>query len=520
MIAYNEEKLVARAIQSVLNQTERNIELYVRNNGSKDRTGEVVREIAGRDSRVHLVENPVNWRKGPAGEEPFINAKGAIDIWPIDRETLGDYVAFLDADDRLQPTFTEELLRAAETNRAEIAVCGNIFMQDGVTPVGNRLPPPVQFQTQSQWGPALRDGATFAQLYNVFRTYWGKLFRRDFFLRHYDEAWPPACGAVGFLDTAAMLRYLRRCEHLSCVVKPLYLFTVGSGSSYANFKSESSIIKAVQSEVLFDEGLRFLQKKGAATQENCQFLYQLNWAFCYEAMEGLQRVREATPYDLDRVTVMLNNRVAASYLSSSGDAIWPQLEPILQSVWTKSGQKMELYLRYPIRLMYIRKLMEACPDSALLPVLLLGVLCDPENKNLLGTELLPEIAGRFPGLAQVVQYQFHMEWSQRQSSLRNWWAERVQTQDGMDGQAGALAEKLQAAFAEERYEDAGELLSLLCEKSPLHREGIYYRIQLAELIGEHELAAVLAASARIVFGLDIEMQNLCWFIFSQGGEQA
>ena len=55
----------------------------------------------------------------------------------------------------------------------------------------------------------------------------------------------------------------------------------------------------------------------------------------------------------------------------------------------------------------------------------------------------------------------------------------------------------------------------LGRKSPLHREGIFYRIQLAEMIGEHELAVVLAASARVLFGLDIEMQNLCWLILSQ-----
>ena len=512
MIAYNEEKLISKAIQSVLDQTEPNIELYVRNNGSTDRTGDIVRKIARRDSRIHLVENTVNWRKDPEGKVPFVNKKGAIDIWPIDKGTLGEYVAFLDADDRLHPAFVKELLQVAQTSGAEIVACGNVFMLDGTKPVGERLPPSVQFQNAGQWGPSLRDFNTFVQLYNVFRTYWGKLFQRDFFLRYYDEAWFPVGGEFGaFVDTAVMLRYLRRCERLSFVRSPLYLFTQGSGSTYANFPSQWSILKALQAEALFDEGLRFLQKKNALTQSNHQFLYQLNWAFCYEAIAGLQYVKESTSYDLDRVIILLNNKVASSYLSGSS-GIWPQLEPILQNVWIKGGQRMEMYLRYPIRLMYLKRLMEAHPGSELLPTLLLGILCDPENRNLLGRNLLPEIAQSFPGLQQTVRYIVHMEWTLRQNSHRNIWAERIQNEDGLEEE---LVERLRQAFDSERYEDASELLSRLSGKSPLHRDGLYYRIQLAELIGEHELAVVLAASARILFGVDIEMQNLCWFILGQ-----
>ena len=43
MIAYNEEKFIKRAIESVQNQTEKDIELYIRNNGSTDNTGDIVK---------------------------------------------------------------------------------------------------------------------------------------------------------------------------------------------------------------------------------------------------------------------------------------------------------------------------------------------------------------------------------------------------------------------------------------------------------------------------------------------
>lgn len=520
MIAYNEEKWIRRAIQSVLDQTEPEIELYVRNNGSTDRTGEIVRKMVKRDARVHLVENKVNWRKDEAGKIPFTNEKGAIDIWPVDRDTLGDYVGFLDADDRLEPTFVKEMLREAEQLNAEITVCGNVFMQNGKVATGQRLPPKLQLREKAEWSPALQDFNTFVQLYNVFRTYWGKLFQREFFLRHYDEAWPPVGGAYGgFLDTAVMLRYLRRCERLACVTKPLYLFTMGSGSTYANFSSAASVNKALQAEVLFDEGKAFLQSIGALTQENEHFLYQLNWAYCWEAMEGLQRVDKSAPEDVDRIIAMLNNRIAGVYLSQSSRDISQQIESVLHVVWTKSGQSLELYLRYPFRLMYARKLAEANPNSDLLPVLVMGVLCDLENQNSLGWDLLPQLEKSFPSIKQTVRVQIYMNWTKRHNSLRNWWAESIQRLDGADGTADRLAQRIGEAFEQEQYEEASELLSELSRKSPLHRDGIYYRIQLAELIGEHELAVVLAASARVLFGLDVDMQQLCWFILSQGGER-
>lgn len=521
MIAYNEEKRIQRAIQSVLDQTEPDVELYVRNNGSTDRTGEIAREMAAQDCRVHLAENPVNWWKDAEKSIPFVNENGAVDIWPIDQETLGDYVSFLDADDQLSPVFTSEMLAAAEKTQAEIIAGGCIFMQDGRTPAGERFPPPIRLQKKSDWTASLRDFNTFASLYNSFRTYWGKLFQRDFFLKYYDEAWQPIGGRYGaFMDTVTMLRYLQRCERLNCVTKPLYHFTASqTDSTYANPPPASGISKALQVEALFNEGIALLQEIGANTSQNCQFLYQLNWAFCWEAMEGLQRTRkQVVLQDLDRVIALLNNRIAQSYLSASSAAIWKQLEPVFQNVWIQSGQKLELYLRYPIRLMYIHKLRDACPESELLPFLTLGVLCDPENGNLLGIDLLQCIALSFEGVKKSMEYRRFMEWTERHNLLDNWWLDEIQQLDGKDGEAQFLAQQLQEQFAQEQYEQACETLVKLGRKSPLHREGIYYRIQLAEIIGEHELAVVLAASARILFGLDLEMQNLCWFILSQEGD--
>ena len=57
MAAYNAEKTIEQAINSVLSQTYTNFELLVVNDCSTDRTAELVKSIAAKDSRVRLISN-------------------------------------------------------------------------------------------------------------------------------------------------------------------------------------------------------------------------------------------------------------------------------------------------------------------------------------------------------------------------------------------------------------------------------------------------------------------------------
>lgn len=77
--AYNEEATIARVIDNV-RRLEALAEIIVVNDCSKDRTGEIVREIAARDSRVRLVEHRVNGGKTEALKTGFAQVQGEIVI--------------------------------------------------------------------------------------------------------------------------------------------------------------------------------------------------------------------------------------------------------------------------------------------------------------------------------------------------------------------------------------------------------------------------------------------------------
>lgn len=83
---YNRAELLPRSVESVLNQTYKNFELIIIDDGSTDNTKEVVQEYAKKDKRVIYLRHKKN-KGGSAARNTGI------------RKANGDYIAFQDSDD-------------------------------------------------------------------------------------------------------------------------------------------------------------------------------------------------------------------------------------------------------------------------------------------------------------------------------------------------------------------------------------------------------------------------------------
>lgn len=85
---YNNEKTIARAINSVISQTYRNRELLIIDDGSNDSSNKIVSELIETMNSDTSIKHIVQQNQGPsvARNQGILNAKG-------------QYVAFLDADD-------------------------------------------------------------------------------------------------------------------------------------------------------------------------------------------------------------------------------------------------------------------------------------------------------------------------------------------------------------------------------------------------------------------------------------
>ena len=104
MPAYNSERFIGQAIESVLAQTVTDLEVLVVDDGSTDRTAEIVSELASRDSRVTLL------RQAPSGR-PAFPRNVALE------RVRGRYISFLDSDDFWYSHRSATLLTGLTTHR-------------------------------------------------------------------------------------------------------------------------------------------------------------------------------------------------------------------------------------------------------------------------------------------------------------------------------------------------------------------------------------------------------------------
>ena len=115
---YGVEKYISQCLNSVINQSYRNLEIIVINDGTKDRSAEIAKEYAKRDCRIKVYDY-ANGGLSVARNRGLELAKG-------------DYISFVDSDDWLHPDFYKKLAEALETNNADIAKC-SIIDTDTVT---------------------------------------------------------------------------------------------------------------------------------------------------------------------------------------------------------------------------------------------------------------------------------------------------------------------------------------------------------------------------------------------------
>lgn len=107
---YNSENYIGQCIRSVADQTYRNLEIIVVDDGSTDKGIHVCAELMETDARIRLC------RQENRGVSAARNH--GIDI------ATGEYVFFLDSDDAVHPLLLEELLGQAEEKHAQLAFCG------------------------------------------------------------------------------------------------------------------------------------------------------------------------------------------------------------------------------------------------------------------------------------------------------------------------------------------------------------------------------------------------------------
>lgn len=107
---YNAEKYLHRCMDSILNQTYKNLEIVLIDDGSKDSSGTICDAYAAKDSRIKVIHQE------NSGVSAARNA--GLDA------AFGDYITFVDSDDYITADMIYELYRTCEDEHCDCSIGG------------------------------------------------------------------------------------------------------------------------------------------------------------------------------------------------------------------------------------------------------------------------------------------------------------------------------------------------------------------------------------------------------------
>jgi len=163
---YNQQRYFKTCIRSICNQTYRNLEIVVVNDGSTDNSGAVLDEWSRKDSRIKVVNK---------SNEGLVKARR--DGY---RHSTGEYIAFVDSDDALPPKAIEILVRHITEQNVDLVI-GSTTRKLGVFTWSNSNSFGDFPIGQAVYQPELYD-KYFVGFFGkscFLVTMWGRLFRRS-----------------------------------------------------------------------------------------------------------------------------------------------------------------------------------------------------------------------------------------------------------------------------------------------------------------------------------------------------
>lgn len=205
MPAYNVEQYVQRAIESVQRQTMDDFELLVVDDGSTDRTGDIIRGLTRHDQRI------VDFHPQNGGAPAARNL--ALD------HAHGKYVFFMDADDWAEPRMLEDMVALAENSHLELAISGfyidTYYGSEGQHTSEVKSCPSRVYTTQQEFRAAAWQLFDANQLYPP----WNKLFLRERIERLHLRFRPTFMDDFPFV-----LDFIRDVERVGVTEQPYYHF--------------------------------------------------------------------------------------------------------------------------------------------------------------------------------------------------------------------------------------------------------------------------------------------------------
>ncbi|MCQ2530241.1 MAG: glycosyltransferase [Lachnospiraceae bacterium] len=156
---YNVDKYLKKCIESIINQTYVNLEIFLVDDGSTDRCSQICDEYEKKDDRIIAIH------KTNGGQGSARNVA-------LDRIT-GDNILFVDADDYLDLGAIDLLVKTAEITKADI-ICFGYILSNGIRDVSH-------FCEEFSFDTDIEAIKNFICNHNITPMMWTKFFKSELF---------------------------------------------------------------------------------------------------------------------------------------------------------------------------------------------------------------------------------------------------------------------------------------------------------------------------------------------------
>lgn len=191
---FNAEPYLNRCLESLVNQTQKDIEIILVDDGSKDRSGAICDAYATKDTRIRVIHQK-NLGQTRARIEGI-------------RKARGEYVHFVDADDWIDIDMEEIMYTKAKECSADIITCDAVFHK------GKKEIPARQILREGVYGPKKLISTIYPRMiysgrffyFGIYAAMWNKLFKRELIQKNIENIDPAVrIGEDGLATYASFL---------------------------------------------------------------------------------------------------------------------------------------------------------------------------------------------------------------------------------------------------------------------------------------------------------------------------
>ena len=230
MPAYNAEKTIEEAIRSVSAQSYINIELIIVDDGSQDQTGIIADTLSKADDRIrvfHIKNGGVSNARNFALEK-----------------CTGEYVAFIDSDDKMYPEMLSKMVKAMSENVDLVCAGFMVVSQSGMDLFSQQ--PFDRSLDRDHYDEAIAE----LQDKKALNSLWNKLFRYSVIKTNKLEMDPAV--KMGE-DLLFIIDYISCIEkEINCISDIVYKYTLSPNGAQATIKSKNAVRERIDQLYRFE----------------------------------------------------------------------------------------------------------------------------------------------------------------------------------------------------------------------------------------------------------------------------